>query len=282
MAPAPPPVAAANPVPPSVAFGAAHRAELAALRLARGTPAPGDEDMKEEDSDEGGAPEESDVESEMDWEATSDAEVEEVKTELVAEASPVMPATSPAPAPAPVVKAAPPRPAPRYLLSKTPAKAPSGMQQEADAPPDQMQQLRQTPTKAPPPPRYMAIVEAANVTSALDHSSTSEQETSPSEDDGGMMAEILTDRLMEVCNKMEQGPATPEDELSDGEAAGAAAGGLHKRRPSTRRRQLSNMSNRTLHSNSGLPGDGDDNDVDSDDGSVVDAAAAARRLRRER
>lgn len=289
----PPPPAVAAAAAPSATFGAGHRAELAALRLARGTPAPGDEEVKQEDSDEEEA-DASDQESEMDWEATSDVEVEKVKTEVVAEFSPLMtaPAPQPAPARAPArtraavaattVKAASPRPAPRYLLPKTHAKPPSSStQQDLDAPPDQLQQLRQTPAKAPPPPRYMAIVESANVTSALDHSSTSEQDTSPSEDDGGMMAEILTDRLMEVCNKMEQGPVTPEDDLSDGEAA-AAATGLHKRRPSSRRRQLSNMSNRTLHSNSGLTGGGEDKDVDSDEGSVMDAAAAARRMRRER
>ena len=299
VAPPPPPAAAAAAAEaaashsrrPSATFGAAHRAELAALRRARGRPAPGDEDVKEEDSDEeeDETDDASDEESEMDWEATSDNEVaEEVKTaDVVAEFSPSMPAAA-AQAPA-GDKVVTPRPPPRFVMSRLQAKPPSSssqqqqqqQQQDLDAAPEQLQQLRQTPTKAPPPPRYMAIVEAANVTSALDHSSTSEQDTSPSEDDGGMMAEILTDRLMEVCVKMEQGPATPEDDLSDGETA--AAGGLPKRRPSSRRRQMSNMSNRTLHSNSGQPGaDGDDKDVDSDEGSVMDAAAAARRIRRER
>lgn len=281
---APPPQEAAGPGP-SVAFGAAHRAELAALRLARGTPAPGDEDVKEEESDEEEA---SDEESEMDWEATSDVEVEEVKTEVAPEFSPLMPAAAAAAlaAAAAAIKVASPRPAPRYLMSSktTGAKPASGASSlrvgGGDAPPQQLEQLRQTPTKEPPPPRYMAIVEAATGTSALDHSSTSEQDTSPSEDDGGMMAEILTDRLMEVCNKIEQGPAAPEDELSDGEPA-AAGGPGHKRRTTSRRRQLSNMSNRTLHSNSGHPGDGD-KDADSDEGSVMDAGAAARKLRRER
>lgn len=255
----PPPSAAA---PASTDFGAHHRAELAALRLARGTPAPGDEDVKEEESDEEGL--------EMDWDALSDNEEEEAKTETIAKS-----------VPPPAFKAASPRPAPRYLMSKIFAAKPPSTQ-AIDAPPQQLQQLRQTSNQVPPPPRYMAIVEAANVTSALDNSSTSEQDTSPSEDDGGMMAEILTDRLMEVCSKMEQGPATPEDELSDG-AGDAAAPAGHKRRPSSRRRQLSNMSNRTLHSNSGHPGgDGDDKNADSDEGSVMDAGAAARKLRRER
>ena len=51
------------------------------------------------------------------------------------------------------------------------------------------------------------------------------------------MAEILTDRLMEVCSKMEAAAAPPADELSDGEGGTGGA----KRRPS-RRRLMSNMS----------------------------------------
>lgn len=69
---------------------------------------------------------------------------------------------------------------------------------------------------APPAPRYMAIVDAASANSAL-NSSTSEHDTSLSEDDGGMMAEILTDRLMEVAHKMEAAAPPPADDLSDGE-----------------------------------------------------------------
>ncbi|CAB1112496.1 unnamed protein product [Ectocarpus sp. CCAP 1310/34] len=218
-------------------FGASHRAELAAMRRARGTPAPGDEEVKDEEKEV--SDEEEEEEGGMDWGATSDKEEkeeEEEKQDFSAASSP------------------------RHQASPS------------------------SPSRAalPPPPRYMAIVEAANVKSALDNSSTSEHtDTSPSEDDGGMMAEILTDRLMEVCSKMEQSAASPEADLSDGaaEAMTLGGGGVHKRRPS-RRRQLSNMSNRTLHSVAG--GEGEEEDADSDEGSVMDAGAAARKLRRER
>ncbi|CAN0345482.1 unnamed protein product [Ectocarpus sp. 12 AP-2014] len=287
-------------------FGASHRAELAAMCLARGTPSPGNEEVKDEEkevSDE----EEEEEEGEMDWGATSDKEEEEEekKQDFSAAFSPV---TTAAAAAAATTKTASPRPPPRYLATSIkPSKQTTSTSASGgngggglDVPPEEPRPLRHgsssgsspqhqaslsSPSQEavpPPPPRYMAIVEAANVKSALDNSSTSEHtDTSPSEDDGGMMAEILTDRLMEVCSKMEQSAASPEADLSDGaaEAMTLGGGGVHKRRPS-RRRQLSNMSNRTLHSVAG--GEGEEDDADSDEGSVMDAGAAARKLRRER
>lgn len=257
-------------------FGAKHNVELEALRRARGgTPRESENDRED------------DEESDMDWEANSDGENDdqEEKTELAVPFSPLTSnsranaeAAAAAAAETPTVKASP-RPPPRFLADKS-AKL-TARTNSVEIPPQQMQELRQTPRQEVAPPRYMAIVEAANVSSALDTSSTSELDTSPSEDDGGMMAEILTDRLMEVCQKMEQVTAMPEDELSDGgggDAAPGLGGAISKRRPSFRRRQMSNMSSRGFLSTNGL----EEKDGDSDDGSAVDAGAAARKLRRER
>lgn len=223
-------------------FGAGHRAELAALRRARGTPAAGDEQLVEEVVDDEEEEEEAKVaeveqeakvaeeeqehetaESEMDWDALSPDEDGEEKREQQ-----VVPARTAEKKVARAAKtAASSPPHSRGLgLGVAPAHGNSAASEQLP----------------PPPPRYMAIVEAANVTSALDHSSTSEQDTSPSEDDGGMMAEILTDRLMEVCNKMEAVAAPPAEELSDGGGDGTVVGAAGKRRPSMRRRQASNMS----------------------------------------
>ncbi|CAM9348260.1 unnamed protein product [Ectocarpus fasciculatus] len=278
-------------------FGASHRAELAAMRRARGKSSPGDEEVKDEEKE---VSDEEEGEGEIGWDATSDKEEEEEekKEDFAAAFSPVTTAAAAG------IKTASPRPAPRYLQTSTkPSQqttSSSGGGGGLDVAPEEPKSLRHgggsssssprhqtsrsSPSQAaPPPPRYMAIVEAANVKSALDNSSTSEHtDTSPSEDDGGMMAEILTDRLMEVCSKMEQSAASPEADLSDGAAEAMAlggGGGVHRRRPS-RRRQLSNMSNRTLHSVAG--GEGEEEDADSDEGSVMDAGAAARKLRRER
>ncbi|CAN0339112.1 unnamed protein product [Pylaiella littoralis] len=282
-------------------FGASHRAELAALRRARGSVPP---ESNEEEADG------EDKESGMGWGANSDAdsEDEEEKTELPGPISPLLPKSSTADAAvaaagsaedaavaaeeaedAAVAAAAAvaalksaPRPPLQFFATNSTTFASNKMDGGVEALPRQMQQLRQTPRQEVTPPRYMAIVEAASVGSALDTSSTSEQDTSPSEDDGGMMAEILTDRLMEVCQKMEQVASMPSDELSDGGGgvgdATSALGAVHKRRPSGRRRQMSNVSSRGLHSSSGL----EEKDGDSDEGSVVDAGAAARKLRRER
>lgn len=106
--------------------------------------------------------------------------------------------------------------------------------------------VRSSPARSgralPPPPRYMAIVDAASGNSAL-NSSTSEHDTSPSEDDGDMMAEILTDRLMEVASKMDAAAPAPADDLSDGEgqlrrrnsAGSSTAAAVIRRRMSTSR-----------------------------------------------
>lgn len=196
-------------------FGAAHRKELADLRRARGSPTEEDEDVEEEEDDEVKAAEEEEeeeeedeTESEMDWDAVSDEEGQEEKKEEIGGPLPPLPLTM----------------AEKVARFVTPRGRGLG--------------LGPSPVISPPavaPPRYMALVEEATVTSALD-SSTSEQDTSPSEDDGGMMAEILTDRLMEVCSKMEAAAAPPADELSDG------GGGDGGKRRSIRRRMSSNMS----------------------------------------
>ena len=227
-------------------FGAEHRAELAALRLARGTPAPGDEEVgqEEEEEEEEKKEEEQDVsvkfgvrqgvrsraesaQSEMDWYSPSDLEEKKMEEgdQHVDEEEEMMHEVAALSMAEKLANMATPHA--RGLGSGPTSTDNQHMSYQPASPPP-----------VPPPPRYMAIVDAASVHSGLDNSSTSEQDTSVSEDDGGMMAEILTDRIMEVCSKMEAAAAPPADELSDGE--GGATGGP-KRRPS-RRRQLSNMS----------------------------------------
>lgn len=227
------------------AFGAGHRTDLASMRRAR------DENKEEEkDGDKG---EESEEESQMDWGAASDVEAvgddakekENKRAALtVAERIASIASTEKA-VPGPPFSAT----AGRFRGGSEPPAMVSTEQQKRQ----QQQQQKMEVVRPPSPPPYMAIVEAANVTSALDTSSTSEQDTSPSEDDGGMMAEILTDRLMEVCDKMEAVADPPADTLSDGdgptafgEGAGNSNGTKWRNNAARRARNMSNASGRML------------------------------------
>ena len=179
------------------------------------------------------------VESDMDWDAVSEGENQDEKREILPP-----PLLSPPPPPLTEEET---KPAPSYsherakrpsLGTEAPQRSPRTRDWRDYLVPEQHDQQ-------PPPPRYMAIVESANVTSALDLSSTSEHDTSPSEDDGGML-EILTDRLMEACVKIEQVSATPVDELSDGGTSVRRWGGARDPLSAMRRRQLSTVSSRAF------------------------------------
>lgn len=185
----------------------------------------------QETEDRLGGEEFDEEESDMDWDANSDEGKAEKKLPLPP------PATG-------TTSIMPPPPPPQQRQQQQQV---SKAKQRHDEPPMVStgradlaaggQPLPAVARAAPPAPRYMAIVDAASGNSALD-SSTSEHDTSPSEDDGGMMAEILTDRLMEVASKMEASAPQPAEELSDGEGQGDASGrramAAPRRRMSTR------------------------------------------------
>lgn len=224
------------PPPPAAAqshdrFVSSRPAELVALRSGSEMPASsgganeraqGEVQQRQVDKEQVGEEEDED-ESDMDWDALSDEE--EKKEETAAREVSLPPPTLP-----PVVpENEHTEPAPAYSARRTVKPA---------------SETAASKSQSPPPPRYMAIVESANVTSALDHhSSTSEHDTSPSEDDGNMM-EILTDRLMEACHKIEEVTAIPAEELSDGGTSVRRRGGPGSVASSIRRRQLSSMSSR--------------------------------------
>lgn len=202
-------------------------AELVALRSGSEIPASSvgsnekaKGEVRQREVDQEQVSKEEDEESDMDWDVVSD---EEEKKEVTA-AREVLP--PPPTLPAVVPENEHTESTPLYSARRTLKPA--------------------SKSQSPPPPRYMAIVEAANVTSALDHhSSTSEHDTSPSEDDGNMM-EILTDRLMEACHKIEEVTAIPAEELSDGGTSVRRRGGPGSVASSIRRRQLSTMSSRAF------------------------------------
>lgn len=222
--PPPPPPAAAQSYD---RFASSRPAELVALRCGSEMPissadanerAQGEVRQRQVDKEQV-SEEEDGEESDMDWDAVSDEEEKEAT-------------------------------AGREVLTPPPTLPPAVPENEhtESAPPYSARRTVKPASKSqsPPPPRYMAIVESANVTSALDHhSSTSEHDTSPSEDDGNMM-EILTDRLMEACHKIEEVTAIPAEELSDGGTSVRRRGGPGSVASSIRRRQLSSMSSRAF------------------------------------